>query len=57
MATMLLKRLLAAIPSLIGVVIVTFLLTRAMPGDPGGLLRGAGRHQRGDRADPRQARP
>ena len=34
MGAMLLKRVLAAIPSLIGVVIVTFLLTRAMPGDP-----------------------
>src|SRR3954462_10897735 len=28
------KRLMFAIPSLIGVVIVTFLLTRALPGDP-----------------------
>jgi len=34
MLTMVLKRLLMAIPSLIGVVIVTFLLTRALPGDP-----------------------
>jgi dipeptide transport system permease protein len=34
MPTMILKRLLMAIPSLIGVVIVTFLLTRALPGDP-----------------------
>ncbi len=40
MATMLLKRLLAAIPSLIGVVIVTFLLTRAMPGDPAAYFAG-----------------
>src|SRR5712672_493636 len=31
---MILKRLLLAVPSLIGVVIVTFLLTRALPGDP-----------------------
>jgi peptide/nickel transport system permease protein len=34
MPTMILKRLAMAIPSLIGVVIVTFLLTRALPGDP-----------------------
>ena len=34
MATLILKRLLMAVPSLIGVVIVTFLLTRALPGDP-----------------------
>jgi len=34
MLTMILKRLALAVPSLIGVVIVTFLLTRALPGDP-----------------------
>jgi len=34
MLTMTIKRLAMAIPSLIGVVIVTFLLTRALPGDP-----------------------
>jgi dipeptide transport system permease protein len=34
------KRLLTAIPSLIGVVIVTFLLTRAMPGDPAAYFAG-----------------
>jgi ABC-type dipeptide/oligopeptide/nickel transport system permease component len=34
MLGMIVKRLLVAIPSLIGVVIVTFLLTRALPGDP-----------------------
>src|ERR1700760_1483046 len=33
MLMMILKRLLMAIPSLVGVVIVTFLLTRALPGD------------------------
>ena len=32
--------LLAAIPSLIGVVIVTFLLTRALPGDPAAYFAG-----------------
>src|SRR6201990_2533706 len=37
---MILKRLLLAIPSLIGVVIVTFLLTRALPGDPAAYFAG-----------------
>jgi peptide/nickel transport system permease protein len=40
MLTMVLKRLLMAIPSLIGVVIVTFLLTRALPGDPAAYFAG-----------------
>ncbi len=40
MGSMLLKRALAAIPSLIGVVIVTFLLTRALPGDPAAYFAG-----------------
>src|SRR3978361_508909 len=34
MLTMIGKRLMFAIPSLIGVVLVTFLLTRALPGAP-----------------------
>src|SRR5262249_31101233 len=34
MGSLILKRLLFALPSLVGVVIVTFLLTRALPGDP-----------------------
>ena len=34
MLTMLLKRAATAIPTLVGVVIVTFLLTRVLPGDP-----------------------
>src|SRR6201995_5390585 len=34
------KRLVFAIPSLIGVVIVTFLLTRALPGDPAAYFAG-----------------
>jgi ABC-type dipeptide/oligopeptide/nickel transport system permease component len=38
--TTILKRLAFAIPSLIGVVIVTFLLTRAMPGDPAAYFAG-----------------
>jgi len=37
---MILKRLLVAVPSLIGVVIVTFLLTRALPGDPAAYFAG-----------------
>src|SRR5688572_21889214 len=41
MLTMILKRLATAIPSLIGVVIVTFLLTRALPGDPAAYFAGA----------------
>jgi dipeptide transport system permease protein len=34
------RRLLAAVPSLIGVIIVTFLLTRALPGDPAAYFAG-----------------
>jgi dipeptide transport system permease protein len=37
---MVLRRLMLAIPSLIGVVIVTFLLTRALPGDPAAYFAG-----------------
>jgi peptide/nickel transport system permease protein len=40
MLGMILKRLLLAVPSLIGVVIVTFLLTRALPGDPAAYFAG-----------------
>ena len=40
MLTMILKRAAMAIPSLIGVVIVTFLLTRALPGDPAAYFAG-----------------
>jgi ABC-type dipeptide/oligopeptide/nickel transport system permease component len=40
MFTMILKRLAMAIPSLIGVVVVTFLLTRALPGDPAAYFAG-----------------
>src|SRR5882724_12055012 len=40
MLGMLFKRLLFVIPSLIGVVIVTFLLTRALPGDPAAYFAG-----------------
>jgi dipeptide transport system permease protein len=40
MLALILKRLLMAVPSLIGVVIVTFLLTRALPGDPAAYFAG-----------------
>src|SRR5215468_12133976 len=40
MLRMVAKRMLLAIPSLIGVVIVTFLLTRALPGDPAAYFAG-----------------
>jgi peptide/nickel transport system permease protein len=40
MLSMILKRLLFAVPSLVGVVIVTFLLTRALPGDPAAYFAG-----------------
>jgi dipeptide transport system permease protein len=40
MLSMILKRVSAAVPSLIGVVIVTFLLTRALPGDPAAYFAG-----------------
>ena len=36
------KRLATAIPSLIGVIIVTFLLTRVLPGDPAAYFAGRG---------------
>ena len=40
MLMMILKRMMMAMPSLIGVVIVTFLLTRALPGDPAAYFAG-----------------
>jgi ABC-type dipeptide/oligopeptide/nickel transport system permease component len=40
MLGMVFKRMLLAVPSLIGVVIVTFLLTRALPGDPAAYFAG-----------------
>src|ERR1700681_5118285 len=40
MLGMLGKRMLLVIPNLIGVVIVTFLLTRALPGDPAAYFAG-----------------
>ncbi|MEO0760000.1 MAG: ABC transporter permease [Cyanobacteria bacterium J06648_16] len=38
--TLILRRILAAIPSVLGVIIVTFLLTRALPGDPAAYFAG-----------------
>ena len=35
-----LLRLLGALPNLIGVVVITFLLTRALPGDPAAFFAG-----------------
>src|SRR5215468_8861815 len=40
MLTLIGKRLMFAIPSLIGVVLVTFVLTRALPGDPAAYFAG-----------------
>jgi dipeptide transport system permease protein len=40
MLSMIAGRLIVAVPSLIGVVIVTFLLTRALPGDPAAYFAG-----------------
>src|SRR6202040_1071591 len=40
MLMMFVKRMLIAVPSLIGVIIVTFLLTRALPGDPAAYFAG-----------------
>ncbi|MFM8546234.1 MAG: ABC transporter permease [Betaproteobacteria bacterium] len=40
MGRLILKRLLAAVPSLLGVVVITFLLTRALPGDPAAYFAG-----------------
>jgi peptide/nickel transport system permease protein len=35
------KRLLSALPNLLGVIVITFLLTRAIPGDPAAYFAGA----------------
>jgi dipeptide transport system permease protein len=40
MMTLIIKRVITAIPSIIGVVIVTFLLTRMLPGDPAAYFAG-----------------
>jgi peptide/nickel transport system permease protein len=41
MLRIVLHRLLAALPNIIGVVVITFLLTRAIPGDPAAYFAGA----------------
>jgi ABC-type dipeptide/oligopeptide/nickel transport system permease component len=38
--SLVLRRLLAALPNLLGVVVITFLLTRALPGDPAAYFAG-----------------
>ncbi|MEC5398882.1 ABC transporter permease [Uliginosibacterium sp. H1] len=38
---LILKRLLLALPNLVGVIVVTFVLTRALPGDPAAYFAGA----------------
>lgn len=40
MLRLVLRRLLAALPNLLGVVVITFLLTRALPGDPAAYFAG-----------------
>ena len=40
MLTMIAKRMMLAIPSIIGVIIVTFLLTRVLPGDAAAYFAG-----------------
>jgi dipeptide transport system permease protein len=34
------RRLLAALPNLLGVIVITFILTRALPGDPAAYFAG-----------------
>ena len=41
MLRLILTRLLAALPNLAGVVVITFVLTRALPGDPAAYFAGA----------------
>lgn len=41
MLKLILRRLATALPSIVGVVVVTFLLTRALPGDPAAYFAGA----------------
>jgi hypothetical protein len=38
--SLILRRLLAALPNLVGVVVITFVLTRALPGDPAAYFAG-----------------
>src|ERR1700746_2198658 len=50
------RRLMTVIPTLIGVVIVTFLLTRVMPGAPAVYFAGPAAHAPIDRGNPKIAR-
>jgi hypothetical protein len=56
MLAMIGRRLVAALPSIAGVVVVTFLLTRLLPGDPAAYFAGPRPRARRSR-DPPQARP
>src|SRR6202049_3515308 len=57
MLSMIARRLIVAVPSLIGVIIVTFLLTRALPGDPAAYFAGpAATQQAIERRHPRRNR-
>ena len=47
MLRLILTRLLAALPNLAGVVVITFVLTRALPGDPAAYFAGGSGHARG----------
>jgi len=47
-----LRRLASALPSIAGVIIVTFLLTRALPGDPAAYFAGVAATHAGDRGNP-----
>ena len=38
--TLIFRRILAALPSIVGVIIITFVLTRALPGDPAAYFAG-----------------
>ena len=51
------RRLAAALPGLVGVVIVTFLLTRALPGDPAAFFAGPAATPAGRRRGARAPRP
>ena len=50
------QRLMTTIPSVIGVIVVTFLLTRVLPGDTAAYFAGPRRLAAGDHRDPQQAR-
>ena len=49
------KRLIGVVPSLIGVIIVTFLLSRALPGDPAAYFAGPAANAESIAAGPRNS--